>query len=102
MLTSAARRASLRWPRSAVSRITLTLGACGLAFILGTAIFIAGHERQIAFREARSSAQGAAFSLADHASRLFEVADLALRTATLSLGDRPWDEVRRRARSTTR
>ena len=82
----------LRWPRYSVSRITLALGACGLAFILGTAGFIAGRERQVALREARASAQDAAFSLADHASRLFEVADLALRTATLSLGDRPWDE----------
>ncbi len=83
----------LWWPHSSVSRITLALGAFGLAFVLGTAVFIAGHERQIAYREARSAAQGAAFSLADHASRLFEVADLALSTAILSVGDRPWDEV---------
>ncbi|WP_237480563.1 sensor histidine kinase [Lichenibacterium dinghuense] len=83
---------ALRRPRSASGRIILVLGACGLAFILGTAGYIAAHERQIAFREARASAQGAAFSLADHASRLFEVSDLALRTATLSLSDMPWDE----------
>ena len=92
MLKRTGARAPSRWPRYSVGRITLALGACGLAFILGTAAFIAGHERQIAFREARAAAQGAAFSLADHASRLFEVADLALSTATLSLGDRPWDE----------
>jgi signal transduction histidine kinase len=92
MLTSAGRRPRLRWPRSSVSRITLALGACGLVFILGTAAFIAGRERQIAFREARASAGGAVFSLADHASRLFEVADLALRAATLSLGDRSWED----------
>ena len=81
-----------RWPRYSVGRITLALGACGLAFILGTAAFIAGHERQIAFREARDAARGAAFSMADHASRLFEITDLALRTATLSLGERAWDD----------
>ena len=81
------------WPRSSVGRITLALGGFALAFVVGTAVFIAGHERQIAFREARAAAQGAAFSLADHASRLFEVADLALSTATLSIGDRPWDEI---------
>ncbi len=92
MLKRIGGRAPSRWPRYSVGRITLALGACGLAFILGTAAFIAGHERQIASREARSAAQGAAFSLADHASRLFEVTDLALRTAILSLGDRPWDD----------
>ena len=86
-------RGPLRWPRSSVGRITLAMGACGFAVIVGTAGFIAGHEREIAFREARGVAQGGAFSLADHASRLFEVADLALRTATLSLGAMPWDEV---------
>ena len=92
MLKRTGTRAPSRWPRYSVGRITLALGACGLAFILGTAAFIAGHERQIASREARAAAQGAAFSLADHASRLFEVADLALRTAILSLGDQPLDE----------
>ena len=87
-----ARRGLLRWPRSSVNRITLAMGACGFALIVGTSGFIAYREREIAFREARSVAQGAAFSLADHASRLFEVADLALRTATLALGDRSWEE----------
>ena len=82
----------LRWPRSSINRITLAMGACGLVLILCTSGFIAFREREIAYREARVAAQGAAFSLADHASRLFEVADLALRAATLSLGDRPWDD----------
>ena len=93
MLKRFGSRGPLRWPRSSVGRITLAMGACGLAVIVGTAGFIAGHEREIAFREARVAAQGGAFALADHASRLFEVADLALRTATLSLGAMPWDEV---------
>ena len=82
----------LRWPHFSVSRISLGLGACGLAFILGTAGLIAGHEREIAYREARVGARDAAFSLADHAARLFEVADLALRNTALALGDRDWDE----------
>lgn len=68
------------------------MGVFGFALIVGTSGFIAFREREIAFHEARTVAQGAAFSLADHASRLFEVADLALRTATLSLGDRSWEE----------
>ena len=92
MTERGARRGLLRWPRSSVNRITLAMGACGFALIVCTSGFIAYREREIAFREARGVAQGAAFSLADHASRLFEVADLALRTATLALGDRPWPE----------
>ncbi len=68
------------------------MGACGFALIVGTAGFIAAREREVAFHEARTVARSAAFSLADHASRLFEVSDLALRTATLSLGSRSWDE----------
>ena len=78
MLKRIGARMPARWPRYSVGRIALALGACGLAFILGTAAFIVGHERQIASREARAAAQGAAFSLADHASRLFEVTDLSL------------------------
>lgn len=92
MLERTARPRLVRWPRSSVNRITLAMGACGFALIVVTSGFIVHRERDIAFREARTVAQGAAFSLADHASRLFEVADLALRTASLSLGDLPWDE----------
>ena len=82
----------LRWPRFSVSRISLGLGACGLVFILGTAGLIAWREREIAYREARGGARDRAFSLADHAARLFEVADLALRNTALALGDRSWEE----------
>ncbi len=94
MLKRSDRRGSrrLRWPRYSVSRISLGLGGCGLVFILGTAGLIAWREREVAYREARVSARGTAFSLADHAARLFEVADLALRNTALALGDRGWDE----------
>ncbi len=81
-----------RWPKPSVNRITAVMGACGFVLIVGTSSFIALHERDIAVREARVSARSATFSLADHASRLFEVADLALRTVMLSVGARPWEE----------
>ena len=68
------------------------MAGCGFVLIVGTSAFIANREHEIAFHEARTVARSAAFSLADHASRLFEVSDLALRTATLSLGNRSWDE----------
>ncbi len=82
----------LRW---SVSRISLVMAAFALVLIVATTVFIAWREREIAFREAREHAQGSAFSLADHAARLFEVADLALRTTTLALGEQDWDEAER-------
>jgi signal transduction histidine kinase len=98
----------LHLPRPSVSRLSLVLGAFGLTFILGASGFIALHEREVLFREARDGAQGAAFSLSDHAARLFEAADLALRTTMVALGDdwatigasRPhWAEMRAIART---
>jgi len=83
----------LRLPRPSVSRLSLVLGACGLAFVLGTSSFIALHEREVMVREARNGAQGAAFSLSDHAARLFEVADLALRTTMMTVGGDDWATV---------
>ncbi len=80
----------LHLPHPSVSRLSLVLGAFGLAFILGASGFIALHEREVLFREARDGAQGAAFSLSDHAARLFEVADLALRTTMLAIGSDDW------------
>ena len=82
----------LRW---SVSRISLVMGAFALVLIVAATGFIAWREREIAFREARDHAQGAAFSLADHAARLFEVADLALHMTTLALGGQDWDEAER-------
>ena len=82
----------LRW---SVSRISLVMGAFALVLIVATTGFIAWREREIAFREARDHAQGAAFALADHAARLFEVADLALHMTTLALGGQDWDEAER-------
>ena len=69
------------------------MGAFALVLIVAATGFIAWREREIAFREANDHAQGAAFSLADHAARLFEVADLALHMTTLALGEQDWDEV---------
>ena len=89
-LESLSRR--LRW---SVSRASLVLGAFALALIVAATGFIAWRERAIAFREASDHAQGDAFSLADHAARLFEVADLALHMTTMALGGQDWDEAER-------
>lgn len=97
MLKRADRRGSgllpLRLPRPSLGRLSLVLGACGLAFVLGTSGFIALHEREVLVREARDGAQGTAFSLSDHAARLFEVADLALRTTMMTVGGDDWAAV---------
>ncbi len=71
------------------------MGAFALVLIVAATGFVAWREREIAFREANDHAQGAAFSLADHAARLFEVADLALHMTTLALGGQDWDEAER-------
>ncbi len=71
------------------------MGAFALVLIVAATSFVAWREREIAFREANDHAQGAAFSLADHAARLFEVADLALHMTTLALGGQDWDEAER-------
>ena len=89
-LESLSRR--LRW---SVSRASLVMGAFALVLIVAATGFIAWREREIAFREANDHAQGAAFSLADHAARLFEVADLALHMTTQALGGQDWDEAER-------
>ena len=82
-----------RRPRISVNRISLGLGLCGLLAILAASGFIAWRERETDFREARASAQSMAYALADHASRLFEVANLALRTTVLEVGNGSWDDV---------
>ena len=78
-----------------VNRISLGMGLCGLVAILAASGFIAWRERETDFREARASVQSMAFSLADHASRLFEVSNLALRTTVLEVGSRTWEDVER-------
>ena len=80
-------------PRISVNRISLGMGLCGLIAIVLASGFIAWRERETDMREARAEAQTTAFSLADHASRLFEVANLALRTTELEAGDKSWDEI---------
>ena len=86
-----------RWRRGllrvSVSRISLVLGAGGIVLILASAAFTAWHEREVDYREARTGARSSALSLSDHAARLFEVADIALRATTLKLGDASWDEI---------
>ena len=57
------------------------MGGLGLVFILATAGFIAWNERMTLFEEARQHAEQSAYFLADHAQRLFEVADIALSAA---------------------
>ena len=83
---------SLRQPWS-VNRISTLMGAFGVALILAATSFIAWKEHATALREAREHAERSAFFLADHAARLFEVADIALRSAGTMVGSEDWDAI---------
>ncbi|MGO4707394.1 HWE histidine kinase domain-containing protein [Microvirga sp. 2MCAF38] len=85
-------------------RIALIMGLFGVAFIAITFGYIAWEQRDRLLQQIEDNTRSNAFFLADHASRLFEVSDLALqKTATLieeqnwnTIGSSHalWDEVR--------
>ena len=82
----------LRQPWS-VNRISTLMGAFGVALIIAATGFIAWKEHETALREAREHAERSVFFLADHAARLFEVADIALRSAGTMVGAEDWDSI---------
>ncbi len=84
MLTRPGPRPAVAWTgvrRLTLNRITLLMGLLGLLFIVVTTALAAWNERRTLFKESREHAEQSAFFLADHAARLFEVTDLALRAA---------------------
>lgn len=79
--------------RTRLSHFVAALGSLGLALIVaGTAIFT-WTERTRLLRDAASQAESASLFLADHAARLFEVADVAILTTTAGLGTSDWDTI---------
>ena len=81
--------------RSSVGRILGVLGLLGLLAVLGVLLMLVFDLRDQARRDANHEVQGSAYALADHASRLFEVADVALRGAAGLSAGRDWDAVAR-------
>ena len=85
--------ASLPTGRFSTGRILGIIGLLGLVGILATATILALIERGRLREAARQDAQSAAFFLADHAGRLLEVSDVALRGAMLEIENRDWDAI---------
>ena len=73
-----------------LERISTFMGLFGLVVLIGVGIVSAWNERRIEFREAQMHARNSAFFLADHAQRLFEVSDIALRSAMIVTAPYDW------------
>ncbi|HEX4764848.1 MAG TPA: ATP-binding protein [Lichenihabitans sp.] len=84
------RRPGGAWP---MDRISTGLGLFGLAFILAMTGAIAWKTYVSTDREVRDHARRGASFLADHAGRLLEVADLALRASEIALGADDWSTI---------
>ena len=69
------------------------MGLFGLVFIVVTFAYVALAQRSQLTEDARNDARSAAFFLADHAARFFEVADLALQRVAATTKHLGWDEI---------
>ncbi len=76
-----------------MERIGTVLGLFGLVFVLAMTAVIAWKDYGVADREARDHAERGASFLADHAGRLLEVADIALRSTVTAIGSADWPAV---------
>ena len=74
-------------------RFVALSGALGLLLLAGSVLLLASDMRREAHREATREAASTAYLLADHAGRLFEVADVALRYAARATEERDWREI---------
>ena len=79
--------------RPLLTRLVFLLGLFGAALILAAAGAAAWGERARLFRDAEAEAQSTAAFLADHAGRLFEVADVALAATKAEVGEMGWSEI---------
>ena len=75
------------------TRFVAYLSIFGAFFILATVTFLGIEQYYSARRETVRTLESEAYLLADHAGRLFEVADIALRSAANVVHDRSWAEL---------
>lgn len=87
--------ASLGRKRSSSPQVIGIVGLLGLLLVALSALFIAWEQHQRLYEEAEKEAQTTAFFLADHAERLFEVAELGLRGSAAALDGLDWDTIQR-------
>ena len=76
-----------------LEKISTVMGVFGLTFLVVVTGVSAWNERRTLFREAQEHAQDSAFFLADHAQRLFEVSDIALRSTMIATRTLDWDTI---------
>lgn len=85
---------SLRFfARTRLSHFVAALGSLGLALIVAGTMIFTWTERMRLLRDAASQAETTSLFLADHAARLFEVADVAILTTTAGLRSSDWDTI---------
>lgn len=84
--------------RMPLQRFVALIGLFGAAFIVLVTALLAWNELGRLRSEAEVQAQSRAATLADHAGRLFEVSDVALRATTATIGRLGWDELARAER----
>lgn len=82
-------------PLVTLATISMVLGLCGLVFLAVGTVLSAWNERRTLLSEAQAHAEDSAFFLADHAQRLFAVADIALRSSTLETQGIDWATLER-------
>ena len=78
-----------------LTRLVSVLGLFGAALIVAATAAAAWSERSRLFRDAAVRAESTAAFLADHAARLFEVADVALSATRAEIGTTGWDDLGR-------
>ncbi len=81
------------WRQATLSHLVGVMSGLGLLFILGTFTYIASEQRDRLLTDAHRDVSTTAFVLADHAARLFEVSDVALRQAASISRDLPWEQI---------
>ncbi len=96
-------RASLRGAsrRFTLNQISTLMGLSGLVVLAAGTAYVAWNEHRVLVQEAHDHAEQSAAYLADHAQRLFEVADIVLHATGSSLGALSWDDVQRTSDITT-
>lgn len=82
-----------RFARSSLARLIGFTGLTSLLLVLASVIVMTVHERHRLATQAERETRTLSFFLADHASRLFEAADFALRQADRRVELMRWDEI---------
>ncbi len=77
-------------PRFTLSQISTLLGLLGLVFLVGVGAYMAWNERRTLFAEGQDHAEQEAYFLAEHAQRLFEVSDIALKATAAATVGKDW------------